>query len=98
MRIETDSDYYYDVLNIYERIRAEILKKHSSIYKAVLSIGKSKGYLYTADTVGSVQNLNKLCEKFDLDFDYILLGGKNQEKYSKKEINLKKLFSVKCSL
>lgn len=93
MRIETDSDYYYDVLNIYERLIAEIKSKYKTISQASISIGKSKGFLYQPDTIGSVQKLNDICRKFDFDFEYILLGKKNTHHYSEKKINLLKLLN-----
>jgi hypothetical protein len=93
MRIETDSDYYYDVLNVYDRLIAEIKQKYHSIEKASLSIGKSRGYLYQSDTIGSVQKLNELCEKFDIDFEFVLLGKNNSHHYTKRTINLKNLYN-----
>lgn len=94
MRIETDSDYYYDVLNIYDRLISEIKQKYNSIEKASLSIGKSKGYLYQSNTIGSVKKLNEICEKFDFDFDYILLGKNNTHHYTKRKINFNNLLKL----
>lgn len=96
MRIETDSDYYYDVITIYDRLCNEILKRYPSIYTASKSIGKSKGYLYSPNTLGSVQNLHTLCKQFDIDFEYMITGKNNRGKFYPSEIDLKKLYDTYC--
>lgn len=94
MRIETDSDYYYDVLNIYERLISEIKKRFHSLEKGAVLIGKSRSYFYQSDIIGSVKKLNELCEKFDFDFDYILLGKNNTHHYTKRKINFNNLLKL----
>lgn len=90
MRIETDSPYYYDVLNIYDRLCQEIVKKYGYIAKATKILGKSPSFLHSPDHVGSVNNLFDICNKLDLDFGYILNGNS----YRPSEINLDKLLKA----
>lgn len=81
MRIETDTDYYYKTLEVYERLRTEIIEKYGTLCKASKKIGKSSPYLYLTSHVGSVKNLYNICTKLDIDFTYILTG--NYQKFTK---------------
>lgn len=94
MRIETDSDYYYDILNIYERLIAEIKKRFHSLEKGAVLIGKSRSYFYQSDIIGSVQNLNRICKILDLDFDYMILGKNNSNHYIERKINFENLLKI----
>lgn len=88
MRIEVDSIYYYDVLNIYDRLCNESIKKYGCLSRASHYMGKHRTYLYSFSHVGSVNNLFDICKKLDLDFGYILTGKKSEKKDS---IDLKKI-------
>lgn len=85
MRLEVDSIYYYDVLNIYDRLCDEIKKGYGNLAKASLILGYNRTFLYSYSHIGSVNQLFRVCEKLNLDFAYILTG---------KKLNPKKTFSL----
>lgn len=94
MRIETGTDYYYDVLAIYERLREELALRFGSVYQATKFIGKSKAYLTSPEHITSVQNLNKICKQCDIDFDYLILRKHNSGKYTEKKITFDTLIKT----
>ena len=94
MRIETDSDYYYAVLNILERLREEVRLKYGSLAKGSKKLGKSCAYLNKIDIIGSVRNLDEICRILDIDFDYLIERKENLGHYRNKELSFKKLISI----
>lgn len=74
MRIETDTDYYYDVVNVYNRLIDEAIKKFGNLSRASKAMSKNDSYLYSVEHIGSVNNLFKICKKLELNFPYILTG------------------------
>lgn len=87
MRVESDSDYYYDVLDINERLRELIIEKYKSIFRATKILGKKGIILYKF--VGSIEVLHNICTSLDIDFGYCLTG-----KESFKDYDLKKLVDI----
>lgn len=87
MRVESDSDYYYEILNINERLRGEVEKKYKSVYNAVKILDKKGLNLYKF--IGSLEILHTICEALDIDFGFCLTG-----KEYFKDYNLQKLVSV----
>lgn len=80
MRLEVDSIYYYDVLNIYDRLCSEIVRMYGNLSKASLKLGKHKTFLYSQNHVSSLRTLFETCNKLGLDFAYILTGKKTEPK------------------
>lgn len=85
-RIESDSDYYYEVLSINDRLIGEITKKYPTIYGTKKILGKTYIKLYTG--IGSIKKLNNICEKLGIDFGYCLTGRDHFRGY-----NLQKLIN-----
>ncbi|MEE0060523.1 MAG: hypothetical protein UE295_06825 [Acutalibacteraceae bacterium] len=94
MRIETDSDYYYDTLNIYERIRLELLEKYKSLYSASLIFGMSEAYFYQTNCIGTVNKLLRICKEMNIDFDWAITGKNNHHQFIPRELDFNKLISV----
>lgn len=94
MRIETDSDYYYAVLNILERLRDEVRLKYGSLAKGSKKLGKSCTYLNKIDIIGSVRHLDDVCKILDIDLEYLIERKENTGHYRNKELSFKKLLSV----
>lgn len=93
-RIETESDYYYDVLNIQERFLEEALSKHKTISRIARITGKKQSFFYKSNFIGSVDKLNELCIKLDIDFDYIMGKKENLGHHRKKKISLDKMLKI----
>lgn len=79
-RIESDSEYYYEVLSVNDRLLDEISKKYPTIYGTKKLLGKSFIKLYTG--VCSIKKLYNICEKLDIDFGYCLTGKEHFRGYS----------------
>lgn len=71
-RVESDSEYYYDILNINDRLHDMIIAKHKSIYNAYKLLGNKGHNLY--EFVSSLEMLKNICSKLDIDFGYCLTG------------------------
>jgi hypothetical protein len=93
-RIETDSIYYYDVLNIQERFLEEALAKHKTISNIAKITGKKQSMFYKTDYLGSIKNLDDMCKKLDIDLDFILERKENLGHYRKKQISLMKMYRI----
>lgn len=94
MRIETDSEYYYDVLNIYERFTKEVVEKYGNLSKAAKSINRSKGYLYSSYRAGTIRKFYMLCNQLNIDFDYCVTGKNNRHQFIEKNIDFNKLIKI----
>jgi hypothetical protein len=87
MRVENDSDYYYDILNINDRLHEMIIEKHKSIYNAYKILGRRGHNLY--EFVSSLEMLHHICSKLDINFGYCLTGENQFDNY-----DLQKLVKV----
>lgn len=90
MRVESDTDYYYDVLAVYNRLLEEAIKKFGTLSKASKVMGKKAPYLYAIEHIGSVNNLFDICNKLELNFPFILIGKQGTHK----EINYGNLLEI----
>ncbi len=105
--VRVEETYFYEVFNINERVKEEILKKYPTIYSAYKILGKKGILLYHG--IGSVNNLFFICSELGINFGYCITGKEyfdsfdinkliREYKNNKKKGNDKSIRSIICNL